>query len=286
MPSLSRLATSQWLASPMMTWSRRYRSATACGSSRVLMIGRFSVVSSPTSTSKKSARWLSWNPGVRESCPIPTRPDPVMTWRTDEERHEVAHDVGERGLPAHQVVLVRAVGRALAVGVVLVEVHPRQPGSVLEAADRLEHDQLARAVPGHRGPRVGDLGRRVLRVRVVDVEPRAVGQHDVGQRRVLDVGQLARVGQGPADLEPPGVPQRRLVGVVPRRPARPHSVGTRIRVDDVSAEDHRVRRRVTRNGDAVLRLDAHDAADAHAASLCAAGRGEALPEASYAIGHR
>jgi hypothetical protein len=40
----------------MITCSLRYFSGSACGSSRVLMIGRFSVVSRPTSTSKKSAR--------------------------------------------------------------------------------------------------------------------------------------------------------------------------------------------------------------------------------------
>ena len=45
------------------------------------MMGRFSVVSRPTSTSKKSLRWLIWKPAVRESCPMPTLPDPVITWR-------------------------------------------------------------------------------------------------------------------------------------------------------------------------------------------------------------
>ena len=65
----------------MMTCSRRYFSGSACGSSLVLMIGRLSVVSRPTSTSKKSARWLSWNPVPRPSAPIPTRPAPVNTWR-------------------------------------------------------------------------------------------------------------------------------------------------------------------------------------------------------------
>ncbi len=45
------------------------------------MMGRLSVVSSPTSTSKKSLRWLTWNPCVRESWPMPTRPDPHMTCR-------------------------------------------------------------------------------------------------------------------------------------------------------------------------------------------------------------
>jgi hypothetical protein len=45
------------------------------------MIGRLSVVSSPTSTSKKSARWESWKPGWEPSCPMPTRPAPQITCR-------------------------------------------------------------------------------------------------------------------------------------------------------------------------------------------------------------
>ena len=69
------------LASPMITCSRRYFSGSACGSSLVLMMGRFSVVSRPTSTSKKSARWLIWKPEPRPSAPMPTRPAPHTTWR-------------------------------------------------------------------------------------------------------------------------------------------------------------------------------------------------------------
>jgi hypothetical protein len=45
------------------------------------MIGRLSVVSRPTSTSKKSARWDSWKPWVLPSVPIPTRPAPAKTCR-------------------------------------------------------------------------------------------------------------------------------------------------------------------------------------------------------------
>ncbi|CAB5020989.1 unannotated protein [freshwater metagenome] len=59
-PTFKKVATSLMFASPTMTWRRRYFVASACGSSRVLMIGRFSVVSRPTSSSKKSARWVSW----------------------------------------------------------------------------------------------------------------------------------------------------------------------------------------------------------------------------------
>ena len=59
-PIFRNWATSHLFASPTITCSRRYFSGSACGSSRVLMIGRFSVVSSPTSVSKKSARAVSW----------------------------------------------------------------------------------------------------------------------------------------------------------------------------------------------------------------------------------
>ena len=48
-------------ASPTITCRRRYFSGSACGSSRVLMMGRLRVVSSPTSASKKSARCVNWN---------------------------------------------------------------------------------------------------------------------------------------------------------------------------------------------------------------------------------
>ena len=59
-PTLRYVATSERLASPTMTCSRRYFWASACGSSRVFTMGRLSVVSRPTSSSKKSARCVIW----------------------------------------------------------------------------------------------------------------------------------------------------------------------------------------------------------------------------------
>ena len=47
--------------SPTITWSRRYRSASAWGSSRVLMIGRDRVVALDTPSQMCSARWLIEN---------------------------------------------------------------------------------------------------------------------------------------------------------------------------------------------------------------------------------
>ena len=188
-----------------------------------------------------------------------------------EERGEVPHDARERGGARHQVVLVGSVGDALAVGVVLVEVdsrrHRGQPGH------GLAHDELAGAVPGDGRPRGGDLGRAVLGVGVVDVEAGAVGEHDVGQRGVLDVGELARVGGTPAHVEPAGVAQRRLVGVVPAGPRRPDAAGGGVGRDDVARGDHRVRRRVAGHDDAVLGLDPHHTAHGHVSTIltgCAA----------------
>ena len=49
------------LESPTMTWSRRKCSASAWGSSRVLMIGRDRVVADDTPSQMCSARWLMAN---------------------------------------------------------------------------------------------------------------------------------------------------------------------------------------------------------------------------------
>ena len=57
-------------------------------------------------------------------------------------------------------------------------------------------------------------------MRVVDVEPGAVGQDDVGQPEVL-VGQLGGVGDLAGQVEAAGVAQRVLLLEVPPGPARP-----------------------------------------------------------------
>jgi hypothetical protein len=58
-PTLSSIVVSDMFESPTMTWRRRYRSASACGSSRVLMIGRERVVAELTPSQMCSARWLT-----------------------------------------------------------------------------------------------------------------------------------------------------------------------------------------------------------------------------------
>ena len=84
MPTLRYVAISERFASPVITWRRRYFCESQCGSSRVLTIGRFNVVSSPTSSSKKSARCVSWNGTSADVSPgasTPTFPAPVNTCR-------------------------------------------------------------------------------------------------------------------------------------------------------------------------------------------------------------
>ena len=54
-------------------------------------------------------------------------------------------------------------------------------------------------------------------MRVVDVEPRAVGEDDVGQPDVL-VGELAGVGDLARQVEPARVAQRVLLLEVPAGP--------------------------------------------------------------------
>jgi hypothetical protein len=83
-PTFKKVLSSARLASPTITCSRRYFWLSQWGSSRVLTMGRFSVVSRPTSSSKKSARWDSWK-GTSEAltpgASQPTLPAPQNTWR-------------------------------------------------------------------------------------------------------------------------------------------------------------------------------------------------------------
>ena len=260
-PTLRYVETSERLASPMITCSRRYFSGSACGSSRVLMIGRLSVVSSPTSTSKKSARWLSWKPVLAAVLAPADAPGAGDDLAADEERRQVAHDVAERRRAAHQVVLVGAVGGALVVGVVLVQHDRRGTRDRTGALGGIEHDLLARLVPAHDVEGGGHLGRGVLRVRVVDVEPGPVGEDDVGQAHVL-VGELRGIGDAARHVETPGVAQRRLLLEVPARAARLDR-GRGVGVDHLRRRHHRVGHGLTDHRDAVLDLGAHHPADAH-----------------------
>ncbi len=127
----------------------------------------------------------------------------------DEEGHEVADDVGERCGAGHEVVLMAAVGDALVVRVVLVQVHRHRARDGQRPPGGLGHDPLPGLVPQHRVARVRHLGGGVLGVGVVDVEARAIGEDDVGEPQVVLVGGSRRIDRGFAGkLEAACVAQR------------------------------------------------------------------------------
>ena len=79
-PTFKKVAISEMLASPTITCSRRNRFGSAWGSSRVLTMGRFNVVSSPTTSSKNSARCEIWYCTLSRSSAavsVPILPEPV-----------------------------------------------------------------------------------------------------------------------------------------------------------------------------------------------------------------
>ena len=109
-PTFSSVVVSLMLLSPTMTCRRRKRSASACGSSRVLMIGRLRVVAEETPSQMCSARWLTQYTAPRGVCS--TLPAPTTICRDHQERDEHVGQPGELALPPDEVVLVAAVGVA------------------------------------------------------------------------------------------------------------------------------------------------------------------------------
>ncbi len=74
LPTLSSVVVWLMFESPTITCSRRNRSASACGSSRVLMMGRERVVAEDTPSQMCSARWLRQKVvprGVGSTLPAP-----------------------------------------------------------------------------------------------------------------------------------------------------------------------------------------------------------------------
>jgi hypothetical protein len=133
----------------------------------------------------------------------------------DEERRQVPRDVGERGRAVDEVVLVRPVRVALAVGVVLVD-RERWPGGHLRRhlVQRPLEDPLPRLVVDHEISHRQAFGRGVLGVRVIDVVASPVRQDHVREAEIL-IGRLTRRHR----FEPARVPQRRLVFVIPPDPS-------------------------------------------------------------------
>ena len=255
------------LASPMMTCSRRYFSGSACGSSRVLMIGRFK-------------RRLQADLDLEEVGPLAdleararavgADADPAGAaddLAADEERGEHPDDVAERRGARHQVVLVAAVRRALVVGVVLVQVHGRRAGTAW--ARRAASAMTRSPALSHRTTSSGQVTSgveysgwawstysRAPLVRITLARPRSSS---------LDGACGSTIGSRRASN-----PRASRSGDSSSKSQRGREVACGaggVGVDDQTRGQHRVRARLLGHRDAVFGLRAHDAPHTHAVSV-------------------
>ena len=181
-PILRNVVYSLMLESPTITCSRRYFSASACGSSRVLMIGRLRVVAErhafpdvlgPLREAEHgAARRLQHLAGAG------------VDLARDEERDQHFAEVTEVVAAARQVVLVTAVAVAGGVGVVLEQVDDAADAFLAQPLLGFDHEAFERALPRLVvDDEVADgvaLGRGVFGVAAdVEVQARAVLEEHV-----------------------------------------------------------------------------------------------------------
>ena len=96
------------------------------------------------------------------------------------ERQERIRNLLERNLAANQVVLVGAVGLTLRVGVVLVQLHLRQILPVVtQLHQRLIRQRVTGSVIEHRIGGGQNLRRGILRMRMIHIQARTIGQNRV-----------------------------------------------------------------------------------------------------------
>ena len=159
-PTLRNVVYSLMFESPTITCSRRKRSASAWGSSRVLMIGRERVVALDTPSQMCSARWR--DAVHRAAGRLQHLARAGVDLAGDEERDQHVGELGEVAVALDEVVLVAAVGVAGGVGVVLEQVDLAADALLAEAL-------LGAAARGPRGcappPCRGRRGRRSSRTR-------------------------------------------------------------------------------------------------------------------------
>ena len=146
--------------SPTITCSRRKRSASACGSSRVLMIGRDRVVALDTPSQMCSARWR--DAVHRAACGLQHLARAGVDLAGDEERDQHVGELGEVAVALDEVVLVAAVGVAGGVGVVLEQVDLAADALLAQPLLGAAHEALEDAAPP---PCRARRGRRWSRTR-------------------------------------------------------------------------------------------------------------------------
>ena len=182
-PTLRNVAYSLMLESPTITCRRRNRSASACGSSRVLMIGRERVVALDTPSQMCSALRDAVHRAARG---LEHLAGAGVDLAGHEERDQDVGELGEVAFAFDEVVLVAAVGVAGAVGVVLEEEHLAADAFFAEALLGALHEPFEDALPRlvvHDDvvDRVA-LGRGVFGVAAdVEVEAGAVLEEDVAR---------------------------------------------------------------------------------------------------------
>src|SRR5690606_18289370 len=179
-----------------------------------------------------------------------------------------------------------AVGGALVVGVVLVELDGVGAGDHGGALGGVDHDAFSGLVPDDGVAGGGALGCGVLGVGVVDVEAGAVGEDDVGEAEVL-VGELGGVGDLAGEVEAAGVAEGVLLLEVPAGPAGARRRCREVGVDHLGGGHHRVGPWLPGHGDAVLGLDAHHPPNTHIVEpIGAAGVGRRDRAASGGVARR
>ena len=185
----------------------------------------------------------------------------------DEERRQVPDDVGERRGPPHQVVLVAAVGGALVVGVVLVELdRARWPGiaeartaaSCMTRSPALSQITAARGLV-HSGVEYSGWAwstySRAPLVRITLASPRSSSVSWLGSATSL-ARSNPRASRSGFSSSKSHRARRALA-------AEARQVG----VHDLRGGHHRVGPRLSGHGDAVLGLDAHHPPYRHAHPL-------------------
>ena len=169
--------------------------------------------------------------GQLETGLVAGRSDPDAAGPGDDlpahhEGRQPGDDRREGGLSAHEVVLVGAVGGALAVDIVLVQLEFGCAGHARDMPGGGLHHTLTGFVPDDRIHRIGDLGSGVLGMGVIDVEPGAVGQDHVGCADFVRVDHRHRP-RYPAQIKPTRVAQRRFHLVIPPGALGPRDPGRR-----------------------------------------------------------
>ena len=188
-PTFRNVVYSLMFESPTITCSRRNRSASAWGSSRVLMIGRERVVALDTPSQMCSARWA--HAVHRAAGGLQHLARAGVDLAGHEERDQHVGELGEVAVALDEVVLVAAVGVAGGVGVVLEEEDLAADALLAEPLLGAPHEPFEDPLPrlvvhDEVGDRVA-LGRRVLGVAAdVEVEAGAVLEEDVARAAPRD----------------------------------------------------------------------------------------------------